>query len=263
MATKRGKNGLLQGARWESFVLILTIVSIVLFTIGAHSAFSTAATEGEASPQRLSQRVLGGFETGIARAEPLLIRYGYPAVFLAIFVEGFGILAPGQTLLMAAAVESARGEMNIVWVMLSALAAATFGNLIGYLIGRWGGRAILARIRVNEKHLVKVEAYFTRRGAALLLFARFFDGLRQLNGIAAGFLGMSWHRFLVLNTVGAVFWTAVWGVGVYLLGRHLILLHHRYIGIQPITLVVSLAGAASIVFYLLWHRSRRGDAPRT
>ena len=44
-----------------------------------------------------------GLEHHLAAVQPLLERYGYGAVFLAIFVEGIGIPAPGQTLLIAAA----------------------------------------------------------------------------------------------------------------------------------------------------------------
>jgi membrane protein DedA with SNARE-associated domain len=41
-----------------------------------------------------------------------------------------------------------------------------------------------------------IERIFARYGSATVLFARFFSILRQLNGIVAGTLGMSWWRMI-------------------------------------------------------------------
>ena len=38
----------------------------------------------------------------------------------------------------------------------------------------------------------------------------FFPVLRQLNGIVAGALGMSWWRFLLFNAIGAALWVGAW-----------------------------------------------------
>jgi membrane protein DedA with SNARE-associated domain len=55
----------------------------------------------------------------------------------------------------------------------------------------------------------------------LVLFGRFFDGPRQLNGIAAGILEMHWVRFTLFNLAGAALWVGLWGLGVYYLDLHL------------------------------------------
>ena len=55
-----------------------------------------------------------------------------------------------------------------------------------------------------------IEKIFAQYGGATVLFARFFSILRQLNGIVAGTLGMSWWRFLLFNAIGAALWVAVW-----------------------------------------------------
>ena len=82
----------------------------------------------------------------MARVQPLLARYGYGAAFAAVMVEGMGIPAPGQTLLMAGALEAAAGRMNIVLLLFVVALAAVFGNSVGYAIGRWGGRAALNKL---------------------------------------------------------------------------------------------------------------------
>ena len=57
------------------------------------------------------------FERSIARVHPLMKRYGYWAAATAIFVEGIGVPAPGQTLLIASALEAASGRMNVAFLL--------------------------------------------------------------------------------------------------------------------------------------------------
>ena len=128
--------------------------------------------------------------------QPVFDRYGYLAVFLAILVEGVGIPAPGQTFLIAAALSAAHGNLSLVWVLILACLAAGLGNSLGYLLGRWGGRRLLARFKVRGDRLARLEEKFRRYGGGVVLVARFFDGLRQLNGIVAGMLAMPWKIFI-------------------------------------------------------------------
>jgi len=57
------------------------------------------------------------YRHSFALAQPILDHYGYLAVFIAILVEGFGVPAPGQTMLMAGAILAARGEVSIALVL--------------------------------------------------------------------------------------------------------------------------------------------------
>ena len=51
-------------------------------------------------------------------------------------------------------------------------------------------------------------------------FARFFNVLRQLNGVVAGTVEMDWWRFLVFNALGSALWVLVWTLVGYYLGIH-------------------------------------------
>lgn len=213
--------------------------------------------EGQASGLS-SNRVVRGLEHAIAKVQPLLNRYGYPVLFLAIMVEGFGLVAPGQTLLIAAALTAAQGGLNIVWVLVLAFAAAVLGNTLGYLIGLWGGRPLLRKIKVNERHLHKMEGYFTRYGRGLVLIARFFDGLRQLNGIVAGMLKMPWQVFMTFNILGAILWTGVWGLGTYFLEKEIASFHLSFQKIEPWVAVVCVLSFVALLVYLLRRGRKKG-----
>src|SRR3954452_12502204 len=125
---------------------------------------------------------LPGFLHGVG---PILERWGYLAVAGLIGVESFGVPAPGQTLMVAAAIYSGYGRMNVWVVGLVAFVAAVLGDNVGYWIGLRGGRKIVHRwgryAFITPERLDRAEKFFARRGGRVVLIARFIDGLRQFN----------------------------------------------------------------------------------
>jgi membrane protein DedA with SNARE-associated domain len=183
-------------------------------------------------------------------AQPVLDQYGYLAVFGAVVVEGFGIPAPGQTMLMAGAILAARGGMSIEALLVLAFLAAVLGNSLGYLLGRWGGRLFLGKLGLNEERLQRVETRFNRYGGGVILVGRFVDGLRQLNGIVAGALEMPWWKFTVFNLLGAAAWTALWGLGVYFLDKDINTVFAVFHRLEPYLVVASLLALIGLVSYV-------------
>ena len=155
--------------------------------------------------------------SGIASLQPILDRYGLWALFVACLVEGFGIPLPGQTLLIACAFLAAEGKMDLVAVIVVAWTATQLGDIIGYLIGRYGLQGLLKRAANQRARLLKVEGAFARWGIGLLVVARFLDGLRQTSNMAAGALAMPWWRFLVGTILGTSLWVGTFGFGAYVL----------------------------------------------
>jgi membrane protein DedA with SNARE-associated domain len=196
------------------------------------------------------------FERSLARVQPLLERYGYGAAFAAVMAEGIGIPTPGQTLLMAGALEAAQGRMNIVLLVSLVTTAAALGNSIGYAIGRWGGRMALEKLRVNPQRQQYLDDLFKRRGGLVILLARFLDGLRQLNGIVSGVMRMPWWTFTAYNVAGAVLWTCAWGLGTYYLGRDIHVIagfFHRH---GWLLYVVGVIASVVLMAYLLRSRGK-------
>jgi membrane protein DedA with SNARE-associated domain len=156
--------------------------------------------------------------------EPFVREYGVAAVAVILTFESFGAPLPGESLLIFAAVLAARGDIPLGPLLVSAWAAAVVGDNIGYVIGRMFGRALLvrygARIGLTAERLDKVEAVFRRYGPITVAFARFFNVLRQLNGVVAGVLAMDWRQFLLFNALGGALWVCTWVLGVYYFATH-------------------------------------------
>lgn len=223
---------------------------------------ATAQTPPSEPPpdESRSQRLLQAVQRDIATVEPLLNRYGSGAVFIAVGVEGFGIPAPGQTLLIAAAASTAvRTRPPIGQLLIIAFLAAVLGSSLGYLLGRRSGRSLLRRFRVDERHLQRVEQGFARYGGGLIVIGRFFDGLRQLNSIAAGILEMPWWTFTLYNALGAALWVGCWGLGVYYVDEHWRAILAAIRSLNPWVATITLAGTGGLIL-MLWRRERRRRA---
>ncbi|WP_172684155.1 DedA family protein [Desulfosarcina cetonica] len=188
-------------------------------------------------------------------AQPLLDAYGYLAVFVTILIEGAGIPAPGQTLLMAASFLAARGKMSLAAVLSLSFVACVLGNTGGYAIGRWGGRRLLFKARVSAVRLDKIEKQFDRYGGWVVFVGRFFDGLRQLNGIVAGTLHMPFFKFTVFNVLGALAWTGLWGGGLYFLEKDVKVVYAFFHSTEPYVILATLLTVIVLVRYLRRHRN--------
>jgi len=158
---------------------------------------------------------------------------------------------------MAAAVEAAHGRMNLYWLLILVTAGAVAGNSAGYAVGRWGGRAVLGKLRVNTQRQQYLDDLFRRRGGIVILFARFLDGLRQLNGIVAGILTMPWGSFTAYNVAGALLWTCSWGVGTYMLGRDIHVFAALFLRHRRLFLALGVIAFGCLLVYLLGSRRVR------
>jgi membrane protein DedA with SNARE-associated domain len=185
-------------------------------------------------------------------------RFGYFGVTGIVFIESFGVPAPGETSIIAGSVLAGSGRLNIFVVAIAAFLAAVGGDSIGYVIGRTGGRSLLLRfgryVGLNERRLTRVEKFMAQRGPIMVVVARFVEGLRQLNGLVAGVTRMPFGKFLLFNAIGAALWVGVWSSAGYFAGDHLDAIEgaiHRYANVALIVAVVLVAA------YVWFHVRRR------
>jgi membrane protein DedA with SNARE-associated domain len=186
------------------------------------------------------------------------LQHGVWAIGLLIMLEDFGIPVPGETILIAGAIYAGAGRLNVVLVGVVAFLAAILGDNIGFAIGHFGGRALALRwgkyVFLTPERLDKAEAFFDRRGAIVITFARFVEGLRQANGIIAGITGMHWLRFLIFNAIGAALWVGTWVSLGYFAGNHIGTIYH-YINLY--SYYVLIAVAVLLAGYIAWRLRRR------
>ncbi|HWZ83847.1 MAG TPA: DedA family protein [Terriglobales bacterium] len=154
-----------------------------------------------------------------------IAEYGYWAVALALLCENAGLPVPGETtLLLASFLAYSEHKLDLIWIVVIATCAASFGDNIGFALGHFGGRPLLKRyrqtFRISQEALERGEKLFGRYGASTVFLARFIFGLRIFAGPLAGVLRMPWKEFAVFNFLGAAVWVTVISLVGYFFGQH-------------------------------------------
>src|SRR5438067_9622292 len=140
--------------------------------------------------------------------------YGYWTVAIVLLLENAGIPVPGETaLLFAGFLAFSEHQLQLRYIILLGIVAATLGDNLGYYLGLRGGRPLLMRyrrlFRIRQSTIEKGEEVFRRHGAVTIFFARFIFGMRIIAGPLAGALRMPWKTFLLFNFLGAAVWVTV------------------------------------------------------
>jgi membrane protein DedA with SNARE-associated domain len=152
--------------------------------------------------------------------------HGLPLLFAVVLVESFGVPLPGETALIAFAILASQGHYAIGAVIAVAAAAAIVGDNLGYwVVGRWGGIALLNRWtwlrRYSQRALGRAEGVMARHGGKTVFIGRFVSILRYTVAWLAGLTRMGPWRFLFWNAVGGVAWAASVGLVAYYGGQAL------------------------------------------
>ena len=138
------------------------------------------------------------------------VRYAYAILFLWVLVEQLGVPVPSIPVLLTAGTLSATHRVNAPLSILAVLAACVLADSTWYYLGRRYGNSVLkllCRLSFEAATCVsKTEGYFTKRGAATLLFAKFVPGLSTVAAPIAGQTGMPYGRFLAYDMGGSLIW---------------------------------------------------------
>ena len=139
--------------------------------------------------------------------------FDYVGLAAACAASWIGLPGPGEPLLLAAGLLAARHQLDLASVLAVAFLAAVIGGVLGWLIGLKLGRAVFTapgplrsmRIRTVKRG----EEIFERHPVtAILLTPAFVAGIHRVRGSV-------YHP---VNVASAAAWTAIIGVGGYLLG---------------------------------------------
>lgn len=137
--------------------------------------------------------------------------YGYPVLWLSMFIASVGAPLPITLVLLAAGAFSAQGDFNVVVLLLVSLTASVSGDCVGYLIGRlWGGPALewLAQSRLGQrlvtpKRLDRSRRYFQRHGGWAIIVTRvLLSALGSVTNLVAGAEVYPFSAFLFYDAAG-------------------------------------------------------------
>lgn len=187
----------------------------------------------------------------------LFVSLGAPGLFAVAFLEFFLFPIPPDFVLIPLAL--ANPEFAIGYAAV-ATAGSVFAGLLGYYVGRKGGRPALES-RFSGERVARAERFFDRYGLATLgvgAFAPIPEGYELLS-IASGVLGLDARTYLLASLLGRG--------GKYLLEAVLVLALGdavRSMGEPELYGVIGVVALVVVAAYLLrrrWVPDRWRSAP--
>ena len=132
-------------------------------------------------------------------------------------------VVPSEAALIAAGVAAGLGRLDLAGVIAAGAAGAVLGDNVSYAVGRRVGRPVVDRLfrGANARdRLIRIEALLGRRGAEIIVVARFIPGGRTAATLSAGVTRLSWPtRFLPYTLVAGALWATYAGLLGYVGGR--------------------------------------------
>lgn len=154
---------------------------------------------------------------------------GYLGIAFLMLAENVFPPIPSELIMPLAGFTAARGELNVVGVLLAGAVGSLAGALVWYYVGLWLGEERLKRwaarhgrwLTVTPGEVDQATAWFRRHGYLAVLFGRLVPAVRTLISVPAGIARMGLPIFLLYSGIGTVVWTTFLLAGGYLLeGRY-------------------------------------------
>jgi membrane-associated protein len=146
-----------------------------------------------------------------------LQQYGYPALWLIVFVAAAGAPISGNLLLFAAGAFAAFGDFKLIILFPVAVSAAVMGDNLTYFIGRRVGVPLLTwlqrqrRLRwISPQAMERGLAYFRRRSGWTVFITRFLIvALGGAINLLAGVEQYPYRNFLFWDVSGQILGAAI------------------------------------------------------
>jgi membrane protein DedA with SNARE-associated domain len=182
---------------------------------------------------------------------------GYQGIIILMTMESSIIPIPSELVIPPAGILAARGEMNLLYVIIAGVIGSLLGAILSYWISWLLGRAFIyiladhkiAKIlRITPVKVEKAEKFFLKYGSISIFIGRLLPVVRHLISIPAGFSKMNFGKFVFYTFAGSAIWVSVLAVGGYYLGAKIEVIVEHFKIIVEILLVIVLLGL--IIFWL-------------
>jgi membrane protein DedA with SNARE-associated domain len=204
-------------------------------------------------------------------------RHGAYAIFIIMAVDA--VLPAGGELTMLYAGALAAGAISshhpvlfghtlhtglesYIVLALAGTLGYLLGSLIGWAIGRWGGRPLLERhgrwLHLNAANLGRAERWFDRHGRAAVFLGRITPVVRSFISIPAGVFETPLVPYTLLTLAGSALWCFAFAGAGWALGDNYDKVHHAFTGVE----VLVVAGIVFGIGYGVYRRRRTGAPAR-
>jgi membrane protein DedA with SNARE-associated domain len=135
---------------------------------------------------------------------------GYLGIVLLMGIESACIPLPSEIIMPFSGYLVSTGRFDLWLVATAGAIGCNLGSIVGYEVGKRGGRAFVARwgryVLLNMEHLSQAERFFARWGSITVLVCRLLPFVRSFIAFPAGVARMPLVRFHIYTFVGSWPW---------------------------------------------------------
>ncbi|HTW93867.1 MAG TPA: DedA family protein [Tepidisphaeraceae bacterium] len=190
----------------------------------------------------------------------LIQQGGYIAVFSLLVACGLGLPLPEDIPLFSAGILIAKGAMNPWAAALTGWFGIMAGDTALYCVAatlgpKIVGFPIIGR-HITHKRLDAMHRWFERYGTWAVGLGRMMTGIRGAMVVVAGLIGFNYVKFIIVDSVAAIFSGGIFMVlGYYVTKHHLVakgIADFASYGMTGVFFVLTL-----FVVLFFWWRNRR------
>ncbi|WP_404344912.1 DedA family protein [Vreelandella venusta] len=157
--------------------------------------------------------------------EHLVANYGSFGLFVGASLEGEGIAMLGGIM--------SHQHLIGIWPAIIALALGSFlADQVFFLLGHGGRNSAIVRSVQGSAAGGRVVTTFNAHPDVFAFSLRFLYGLRMAGAVTIGTTDYPWPRFILLNAISALLWSAAWVTLGYMFGQALAPLFERLSGLS-------------------------------
>ncbi len=189
----------------------------------------------------------------------IMAKFGYLGIIFAMFAENVFPPIPSEVIMPAAGFAVARGDLNLLLVIVAGTLGSVLGAIPLYYFGSLFNKQRL--IDFTEKYgkyvfvkpddVISADDWFNKHGKKAVFFGRMVPGIRSLISIPAGMNKMPLLPFIILTTAGAAIWTTLLTLAGYHFGQNYEVIEKFLAPYSKIFL------GAAIVIVIIWLLRRR------
>ena len=192
--------------------------------------------------------------------------YGPWAMIALLLASGFGIPIGEEVVNIPAGIFVGREQMAVVPAYLAAYFGVLGGDFLWFSICRFLGKSLLHRKWfkrfVHPRRLLQVKHQFDRRGAGVLVVARFIPGTRTPALTVAGIMHMPWKRFTIIEIILCSLTTTLQVTLGILIGRQIASASLKTTILTALGTVAGILAVTAIITWLVNARRRKEVKPR-
>ncbi|MEN3282368.1 MAG: hypothetical protein V7607_3508 [Solirubrobacteraceae bacterium] len=138
------------------------------------------------------------------------------------------------------------------------------GSLVGWAIGRWGGRSLLERrgrwLHLSHDRLDRAERWFDRHGAWAVFLGRLTPVVRSFISIPAGAFQTPLGAYTLLTLAGSAIWCFAFAGAGWALGSSYERLHHAFSYVNVVVVAIAVIAVSLVAARETRRRARERRA---